>query len=48
VKSFVRERMKSARYQTAIGKAFDAAIRLLRVRSLFGPLIAFLGLDRWQ
>ncbi|MBI1280314.1 MAG: ATP-binding cassette domain-containing protein [Anaerolineaceae bacterium] len=43
VKSFVREPYEIGRYQTAIGKAFAAAIRLLRVRSLFGPLIAFLG-----
>ena len=43
VKSFVREPYEISRYQTAIGRAFSAAIRLLRVRSLFGPLIAFLG-----
>ncbi|MEZ4666768.1 MAG: ABC transporter transmembrane domain-containing protein [Anaerolineae bacterium] len=43
VKSFVREPYEMERYQTAIGKAFAAAIRLLRIRSLFGPLIAFLG-----
>ncbi|MEP6985415.1 MAG: ABC transporter transmembrane domain-containing protein [Chloroflexota bacterium] len=43
VKSFVREPYEISRYQTAIGRAFDAAIRLLRIRSLFGPLIAFLG-----
>jgi ATP-binding cassette, subfamily B, bacterial MsbA len=43
VKSFVREPYEMQRYQTAVGKAFAAAIRLLRIRSLFGPLIAFLG-----
>lgn len=43
VKSFARESYEVGRYQTAIGKAFSAAIRLLRIRSLFGPLIAFLG-----
>jgi len=43
VKSFVREPYEISRYQTAIGRAFTAAIRFLRVRSLFGPLIAFLG-----
>ncbi len=43
VKSFVREPYEISRYQTAIGKAFDAAVRLLRVRSIFGPLIFFLG-----
>jgi subfamily B ATP-binding cassette protein MsbA len=43
VKSFVREPYEVNRYQVAIGRAFAAAIRLLRIRSLFGPLIAFLG-----
>ncbi len=43
VKSFAREPYEINRYQIAIGKAFAAAIRLLRIRSLFGPLIAFLG-----
>jgi ATP-binding cassette, subfamily B, bacterial MsbA len=43
VKSFVREPYEIERYDTAIGRAFQAAVRLLRVRSLFGPLVAFLG-----
>ncbi|MCA0453344.1 MAG: ATP-binding cassette domain-containing protein [Chloroflexi bacterium] len=43
VKSFAREPYEIGRYQTAIGRSFSAAIRLLRIRSLFGPLIAFLG-----
>jgi len=43
VKSFVREDYEIKRYQSAIGRAFDAALRLLRIRSVFGPLIAFLG-----
>lgn len=43
VKSFVREPYEINRYETALGRAFKAAIRLLRIRSLFGPLMAFLG-----
>jgi subfamily B ATP-binding cassette protein MsbA len=43
VKSFVREDFEIKRYQDALGKAFSAALRLLRIRSVFGPLIAFLG-----
>jgi subfamily B ATP-binding cassette protein MsbA len=43
VKSFVREPYEMARYDTAIHRAFRAAVRLLRIRSLFGPLVAFLG-----
>jgi subfamily B ATP-binding cassette protein MsbA len=43
VKSFVREPYEIKRYDDAIGRALRAAIRLLRIRSLFGPLIAFLG-----
>jgi subfamily B ATP-binding cassette protein MsbA len=43
VKSFVREPYEIERYEGALGRAFRAAVRLLRIRSVFGPLIAFLG-----
>jgi subfamily B ATP-binding cassette protein MsbA len=43
VKSFVREPYEVERYESALGRAFAAAIRLLRVRSIFGPLVAYLG-----
>lgn len=43
VKSFVRENYEINRYDTAIGRALQAALRLLRIRSIFGPLVAFLG-----
>lgn len=43
VKSFVREPYEIKRYDSAIHRSFQAAIRLLRIRSVFGPLVAFLG-----
>ncbi|HUN10438.1 MAG TPA: ABC transporter transmembrane domain-containing protein [Aggregatilineales bacterium] len=43
VKSFVREDYEIKRYESAIGRAFDAALLLRRIRSVLGPLIAFLG-----
>jgi ATP-binding cassette, subfamily B, bacterial MsbA len=43
VKSFAREPYEIERYEGAIGRAFRATLRLLRVRAVFGPLIAFLG-----
>jgi len=43
VKSFVREPFETQRYNGAVDRAFAAAVRLLRVRSVFGPIIAFLG-----
>lgn len=43
VKSFVREPYEIERYNSAIERAFRAAVRLLRIRSVFGPLVAFLG-----
>ena len=43
VKSFVRERYEIERYNQALDRAFRAALSLLRVRSLFGPLAAFMG-----
>ncbi len=38
VKSFVRERFEIDRYRTAIERTFNAAMRLTRLRSAFGPL----------
>jgi subfamily B ATP-binding cassette protein MsbA len=43
VKSFVREPYEIQRYGSAIDRAFRAALRLLRIRAAFGPLVAFLG-----
>ncbi len=43
VKSFARESFEIARHDSAINKAFNAAVRLLRIRSVFGPTIAFLA-----
>ncbi|MEL6273447.1 MAG: ABC transporter transmembrane domain-containing protein, partial [Chloroflexota bacterium] len=44
VKSFAREPFEVKRYDDAIDSAFRAAIRVLRVRSLFGPIVAFLSI----
>ena len=41
VKSFVRESYEIGRYKQAIDIAFRAAVRLLTVRSVFGPIIGF-------
>jgi len=43
VKSFVRESYEVERYNGAIDRAFRAAVKLLRIRSVFGPVGAFLG-----
>ncbi len=43
VKSFVREDYEIRRYDGAIANAFRASIRLLRIRSVFGPLVGFLA-----
>lgn len=43
VKSFSREAYEIDRYNGAVERAFQAALSLLRVRSVFGPLMAFLG-----
>jgi ATP-binding cassette, subfamily B, bacterial MsbA len=43
VKSFTREPHEIKRYSAAVDKAFQAAISVLRIRSLFGPLVAFLS-----
>lgn len=41
VKSFVRESYEIIRYNRAIHIAFRASVRLLTVRSVFGPIIGF-------
>ena len=41
VKSFARESYEIGRYNSAIEVAFRAAVKLLTVRSVFGPIIAF-------
>lgn len=43
VKSFAREPYEITRYNNAVERAFAAALRLLRVRSVFGPVVAFFG-----
>lgn len=43
VKSFGREDYEIDRHDSAINRAFAAAIRLLRVRAVFGPTIAFMA-----
>ena len=43
VKSFVRESYEISRYNGAIDVAFRAAVKLLTVRSVFGPIIAFIA-----
>lgn len=43
VKSFVREPHEIGRYEGAVDRAFRASLRVLRIRALFGPLVAFFG-----
>lgn len=43
VKSFVREPHEIERYEGAVNRAFRASLRVLRIRALFGPLVAFFG-----
>lgn len=43
VKSFAREDYEASRQGSAIDRAFKAAIKLLRVRAFFGPIVAFLA-----
>lgn len=43
VKSFVRESYEIERHNNAVMRAFGAAVRLLRIRSVFGPMVAFMG-----
>lgn len=41
VKSFVRETYEDNRYFSAVTNAFQAAVRIMRLRAVFGPTIAF-------
>ncbi len=41
VKSFVREGYEVKRYDNAVDIAFRASVKLLTVRSVFGPIVAF-------
>ena len=41
VKSFVRETYEIGRYNRAIDVAFQAAVKLLTLRSVFGPIVGF-------
>ncbi|NLX09522.1 MAG: ATP-binding cassette domain-containing protein [Chloroflexi bacterium] len=43
VKSFVREEYEIERYNGALQQAFRAALRLLRIRAVFGPMVGFLA-----
>jgi subfamily B ATP-binding cassette protein MsbA len=43
VKSFVREPYEITRYNSAVWSAFNAAVRLLRIRSLLEPMMGFLA-----
>jgi subfamily B ATP-binding cassette protein MsbA len=43
VKSFVREAYEIKRYDHAIDRAFKAAIKVLRIRAIFGPTTGFLA-----
>ncbi len=43
VKSFVREDYEMNRYDNAVHRAFRAAVKVLRIRSAFGPLLAFMA-----
>jgi subfamily B ATP-binding cassette protein MsbA len=43
VKSFAREPYEDERYTKAADGAFAAALRVLRIRALFGPIVGFLG-----
>ncbi len=43
VKSFAREPYEVSRHNGAINRAFRAALRLLRIRAVFGPLVGFLA-----
>jgi subfamily B ATP-binding cassette protein MsbA len=43
VKTFVREPYEVERYGGAVRRSFEAALKVLRVRVIFGPLIGFLG-----
>jgi ATP-binding cassette, subfamily B, bacterial MsbA len=43
VKSFTREEYEIERHDSAIWRSFEATLRLIKVRMVFGPLVAFLG-----
>ncbi|MGQ9908609.1 MAG: ABC transporter ATP-binding protein [Candidatus Flexifilum sp.] len=43
VKSFVREQYEIDRYEHALARTFHATILLLRIRTVFGPIVAFFG-----
>ncbi len=43
VKSFTREPYELERFKTSITRALNVAIRILRYRSLLGPLVTFIG-----
>lgn len=43
VKTFVREDFERGRYQGAVERAFRASVKVLRLRSILGPLTAFAG-----
>jgi ATP-binding cassette, subfamily B, bacterial MsbA len=43
VKTFVREPYEVERYGGAVRRSFEAALKVLRVRVIFGPLVGFLG-----
>lgn len=43
VKTFVREAFELERYSAAITRSYQAAIRVLRIRSVLGPITAFAG-----
>ncbi len=43
VKSFTREPYELERFENSITRALKVAIRILRVRSLLGPLVTFIG-----
>jgi ATP-binding cassette, subfamily B, bacterial MsbA len=43
VKSFVREPHEIERHESAVNRAFRAAVRLLRIRAVFGPTVGFMA-----
>jgi ATP-binding cassette, subfamily B, bacterial MsbA len=43
VKSFVREPHEINRHESAINRAFRAAVKLLRIRAVFGPTVGFMA-----
>lgn len=43
VKSFVREAYETQRYENRLSAAFKITMRLILVRSVFGPVMAFIG-----